>query len=80
MHILRQNQPGKSLGWKIKSLLGVVICFALLMFSLAVPAMAEQATSLQAKPGLSQTNKAIALRYAIDSRSGNPLEINLIKY
>ncbi len=72
MYILIQNRRFKSLGWKITSLLGLVICVSLLMFSLAVPVMAGQMTSSQVKPELIQTNKAIALRYAKEGWGTQP--------
>jgi predicted ester cyclase len=64
MHTSLQNRPFRSLGWKLKSLLGVIICVSVLLLSLVTPAMAGQATSSPAQAELSQTNKAIALRYA----------------
>jgi predicted ester cyclase len=64
MHTSLQNRPFRSLGWKLKSLLGVIICVSVLLLSLGTPAMAGQATSSPAQAELSQVNKAIALRYA----------------
>jgi predicted ester cyclase len=63
MHTSLQNRPFRSLGWKLKFLLGVIICVAVLLFSLVTPVMAGQATP-SAQVELSQINKAIALRYA----------------
>jgi predicted ester cyclase len=70
--MLIQDRRFESLGWKIRFLLGLVICFSLLMFSIEVPAMAEQMTSSQVKSELSQTNKAIALRYAKEGWGTQP--------
>jgi hypothetical protein len=64
MHSSHQNRQFRSLGWEIRSLLGLIICFSVLLFGLLTPAMAGQTPSLQAKAELSQANKAIALRYA----------------
>lgn len=72
MHTLIHDRRFNSLGWKIRSLLGLVIYFSLLMFSLTVPAMAEQMTSSQVKSELNQTNKAIALRYAKEGWGTQP--------
>jgi predicted ester cyclase len=54
--------------WKITSLTGSVLCFGILLLSLAAPAMASaMGSAMKAPPSkaeLSQENKAIALRYA----------------
>jgi steroid delta-isomerase-like uncharacterized protein len=68
MHALLTYQGRQSLAWKLISLLGSVVCFGLLLLSLAAPTMASaiKASPSQAKLNaeLSQENKAIALRYA----------------
>lgn len=72
MHNLIHDRRFNSLGCKIRSLLGLAICFLLLMFSMETPAMAEQMTSSQVKSELTQTNKAIALRYAKEGWGTQP--------
>lgn len=57
-----------SLGWKITSLLGVVVCFGMLLLSLAAPATAMAPQGAE----LSQINKAIALRYATEGWGTQP--------
>jgi len=62
MQALLQDRRFKFPDWKLNTLLGLVICFSLFLFSLATPAMAGQIQSSQ--PQLTQTNKAIALKFA----------------
>jgi predicted ester cyclase len=71
MRVTLHYQQSKSFIWNIKSLLGLVICFGLLIISLATPAMAGSMPS-QSKAELSQVNKAIALRYAKDGWGNEP--------
>jgi steroid delta-isomerase-like uncharacterized protein len=71
MHVSLQNRQSKSLGWKITLLLGWVICFGVLVISLATPAMAGAIAS-PSKANLSQANKEIALRYAKEGWGTQP--------
>lgn len=66
------NQPLLSFRRKVISLLGLVICFAILMLSSISPATASTMPSLQQQAELSQTNKAIALRYAKEGWGTQP--------
>jgi predicted ester cyclase len=71
MHVTLQHQQSKSFIWNLKSLIALVICFGLLIISLASPAMAGT-MPLQSKAELSQINKAIALRYAKEGWGNQP--------
>jgi predicted ester cyclase len=70
MHPSLQDRRFKSPGWKIKALL--VFCFLLFISSLTAPAIAEQNHAEPPITQLSQTNKAIALRYAKDGWGTQP--------
>lgn len=72
MHALLQYRRFKSPDWKINTLLGLVICFSLLIFGLATPALAGQLPSSPLTQQLSQTNKAIALRFAKEGWGTQP--------
>jgi steroid delta-isomerase-like uncharacterized protein len=72
MHASLGHQDRKSFGWKITSLLALIICCGMLLLSLAVPAMADSMKAPQSKAELSQVNKAIALRYAKEGWGTQP--------
>jgi hypothetical protein len=64
MQTTPKNQPRESISQQIKVLLGFVICCGCLILSLTTPAIAGAPGQALSKAELSQTNKAIALRYA----------------
>jgi predicted ester cyclase len=71
MHVTLQHRQSKSFIWNLKSLIALVICFGLLIISLASPAMAGT-MPLQGKGELNQANKALALRYAKEGWGTQP--------
>lgn len=71
MHNLRQQRRFKFPGWKIKNWLSLAICLAILIFGLSTPTRAGQLQSSQPQQ-LSQTNRAIALRFAKEGWGTQP--------
>jgi predicted ester cyclase len=62
---------------KIRAFWGVCVCLGLMLFSLVTPAMAGQlpsskGTNTMQEASLTQTNKAIALRYAKEGWGNQP--------
>jgi predicted ester cyclase len=72
MQTTPKNQPRESISQQIKVLLGFVICCGCLILSLTTPAIAGAPGQALSKAELSQTNKAIALRYAKEGWGTQP--------
>jgi predicted ester cyclase len=71
MHNLQQQRRFNFPGWQIPNWLSLGICLVIFIFGLSTPALAGQLQSSQPQQ-LSQTNKAIALRFAKDGWGTQP--------
>ncbi len=72
MHALLQSQTIQLLGWTVKFVSGLAICFLLLMFSLETPSMAQPMDLLPTNQNLSRVNKEMALRFAKEGWGTQP--------
>jgi predicted ester cyclase len=71
MQDLLQQRRFKFLGWQLKNWLSLAICLTIFIFGLSTPAIAGQ-LQLSQPQQLSQTNKAIALRFAKEGWGTQP--------